>query len=138
MLTPNHGHAAFVGVFGMLAIALMVFAYRQMLTDEAWAGLEKYVRISFWGLNIGLMLMLAANLFPGGVLQLYDVVQNGYWHARSPAFRQQPLINWIEWGRMPGDLTFMLAGVVPLVIASAKVYLSTSEVRKPEPAIVQA
>jgi nitric oxide reductase subunit B len=137
MLTPNHGHAAFIGVFGMLAIALMVFAYRQVLTDEAWTGVERYVRISFWGLNIGLALMLAANLFPGGVLQLYDVVQNGYWHARSPAFRQQPLINWIEWGRMPGDLTFMLAGVVPLVIASAKVYLSTSGARKPEQATVQ-
>ncbi len=21
------------------------------------------------------------NLFPGGVMQLYDVLQNGYWHA---------------------------------------------------------
>ena len=26
MLTPNHAHAAFMGVFGMLAVALMVFA----------------------------------------------------------------------------------------------------------------
>jgi nitric oxide reductase subunit B len=132
MLTPNHGHAAFIGVFGMLAIALMVFAYRQVLTDEAWADVERYIRISFWGLNIGLALMLAANLFPGGILQLYDVVQNGYWHARSPAFRQQPLINWIEWARMPGDLTFLLGGVVPLVFASAKVYLSISGLHKPQ------
>ncbi|HKV53320.1 MAG TPA: cbb3-type cytochrome c oxidase subunit I [Candidatus Binataceae bacterium] len=123
MLTPNHGHAAFAGVFGMLAIALMVFAYRQVLTEEAWAGVEKYVRVSFWGLNAGLVLMLAANLFPGGVLQLYDVLQHGYWHARSPAFRQQPLMDWIEWARMPGDLVFIFVGVVPIVIASLKTWV---------------
>ena len=28
-------------------------------------------------------MMVAMNLFPGGVLQVWDVVQNGYWHARS-------------------------------------------------------
>ena len=28
-LTPNHGHAAMMGVFGMLGVALMVFVLRQ-------------------------------------------------------------------------------------------------------------
>ena len=54
ILTPNHGHAAMMGVFGMLAVALMVFAMRQVLADEQWKRVEKYVRVSFWGLNIGL------------------------------------------------------------------------------------
>ena len=36
MLTPNHAHAAFMGVFGMLAVALMVFAFRQVTPDERW------------------------------------------------------------------------------------------------------
>lgn len=45
ILTPNHGHAAMMGVFGMLAVALMVFAFRQVLTDSDWARVEKYVRI---------------------------------------------------------------------------------------------
>ncbi|MGH7934818.1 MAG: nitric-oxide reductase large subunit [Candidatus Binataceae bacterium] len=124
LLTPNHGHAAFMGVFGMLAVALMVFTYRQVLPQEAWARIEKYIRVSFWGLNIGLALMIAGNLFPGGVLQLLDVLHNGYWHARSLLFRDEPLMQFIEWARMPGDLVFIVVGVVPLVIASVMAYMA--------------
>ena len=64
ILTPNHGHAAMMGVFGMLAVAFMVFAMRQVLEDTQWAKVEKYVGVSFWGLNIGLALMVVLNLFP--------------------------------------------------------------------------
>ncbi len=53
-LTPNHGHAALMGVFGMLGIAFLVFAMRQVSSAEHWKRIEKYVKISFWGLNIGL------------------------------------------------------------------------------------
>lgn len=74
LLSPNHGHSAMMGVFGMLAIALAVFALRQVLTDAQRVRSEKYIRVSFWGLNIGLALMVVLNLFPGGVLQLLDVL----------------------------------------------------------------
>ena len=130
MLTPNHGHAAMMGVFGMLAIALMVFAYRQATTDEQWSRIEKYLRISFWGLNIGLALMLVTNLFPGGVLQLLDVMKNGYWHARSPEFLNQDFVKVIEWLRMPGDLIFIGLGIVPLVLAGVVTYRSMQVRRK--------
>jgi nitric oxide reductase subunit B len=122
MLTPNHAHAAFMGVFGMLAIALMVFAFRQVTPDERWHDTEKYIRVSFWGLNVGLAMMVVSNLFPGGVLQLYDVLQNGYWHARSAAFGHSPLMHALEWARLPGDLVFIFVGVVPLVIAALKTF----------------
>ena len=35
ILTANHGHAALMGVFGMLAMALMVFALRQSVGRRA-------------------------------------------------------------------------------------------------------
>ena len=123
MLTPNHGHAAFMGVFGMLAVALVVFALREVLPDARWSKIEKYIRVSFWGLNIGLALMLITTLFPGGVLQLWDAVSNGYWHARSQAFLSGSLMKTIEWIRLPGDLIFALAGVVPLALAAGLAYL---------------
>jgi len=78
MLTPNHDLAALMGVFGMLAVALMVFAFRQVLNDHQWQRVERYVRVSFWGMNIGLALMVVTNLFPGGLLQLADAINNGY------------------------------------------------------------
>jgi nitric oxide reductase subunit B len=118
ILTPNHGHAAMMGVFGMLAVALMVFAFRQILSDEDWLRIEKYVGASFWGLNLGLALMVVTNLFPGGVLQLVDVLNHGYWHARGPDFLSQGIVRVIEWCRLPGDVVFILFGVLPLVYAA--------------------
>ncbi len=122
ILTPNHGHAALMGAFGMEAMALAVMAFRQVLPDEQWRQPEKYIRISFWGLNAGLALMILGNLFPGGVLQLYDVLTNGYWHARSLAYTGQGFVRLIEWCRMPGDLVFIFLGVAPMVIAALLTY----------------
>ena len=56
-------------------------------------------------------------------LQLYDVLQNGYWHARSAAFGHSPIMHALEWTRLPGDLIFIATGVVPLVIAAFKTYV---------------
>jgi nitric oxide reductase subunit B len=122
LLTPNHGHAAMMGVFGMFAISFMVFAMRQVLDDKEWMLVEKYVRISFWGLNIGLALMVVLNLFPGGVLQLLDVLKNGYWHARSPEFLNEKRVLFIEWLRLPADAIFILLGVAPMLIAVLKAF----------------
>lgn len=85
-LTPNHGHASMFGVFGMLSLALCLLVLRQSCNDEVWAKNEKWIKCSFWGFNIGLFLMLVCSLMPGGFLQLWDVVTNGYWHARSSEF----------------------------------------------------
>ncbi len=123
MLTPNHAHAALMGVFGMLAIALMVFVLRQTSDDEAWSGIEKYVKVAFWGTNIGLAMMVALSLFPGGVLQLWDVLEHGYWHARSLEYIGSARSHRIEWLRMPGDLVFIFAGAAPLAVAALKAYL---------------
>jgi len=123
VLTPNHGHAALMGAFGMEAVALMVLAFRQVSTDTLWACTEKYIRVSFWGLNTGLALMIAGNLFPGGILQFYDVLTHGYWHARGLDYLNQEFVKLIEWARLPGDTVFILFGVIPLVIAAALTYL---------------
>ncbi len=122
-LTPNHGHAALMGVFGMLALALMVLVLRQTSSDRRWAGIEKFVAVGFWGINIGLAMMVVMSLFPGGVLQVWDVVQHGYWHARSLDYIGSYRSHLIEWLRLPGDLVFIGLGVVPLAIAAVKGYL---------------
>jgi nitric oxide reductase subunit B len=128
-LTPNHGHAALMGAFGMEAVALMVLGFRQALSDQQWVRPEKFVRVSFWGLNVGLALMVAGNLFPGGVLQLKDVLDHGYWHARSGEYLTQSFVRFIEWCRMPGDLIFIFLGVVPLLIAAGISYFSILKAR---------
>jgi nitric oxide reductase subunit B len=124
MLTPNHGHAALMGVFGMLGLALLTFALRQVTNDKQWASVEKYIRVGFWGLNVGLLLMVLITLFPGGILQMVDVLNNGYWHARSPEFLGGSLIKFIEWIRLVPDLIFGIVGVIPIVLAALLTYLT--------------
>jgi nitric oxide reductase subunit B len=116
-LTPNHGHAALMGVFGMLGMAFLVFAIRQVQSDESWAKIEKWVKLSFWGLNIGLAGMVILQLFPSGVLQMRDVIENGYWHARSLEFSGQQLLKNLAWLRLPADIIFIVAGIIPMLYA---------------------
>jgi nitric oxide reductase subunit B len=106
----------------MLAIALMVFVMREMSSGPQWEHIVKYVRISFWGLNIGLGLMLILNLFPTGVLQFADVISNGYWHARSSEFSNGSMVTTLEWFRMPADTIFILFGAAPLAMAAMLTY----------------
>ena len=129
ILTPNHGHAALMGVFGMLALAMMVFVLRQTTDETRWASMEKYIKVAFWGTNIGLLMMVTMNLFPGGVLQVWDVIQHGYWHARSLAYTGSATARLIEWLRLPGDLVFIIFGAVPLVIAAIKGYMGVRATR---------
>jgi nitric oxide reductase subunit B len=122
-LTANHGHAAMFGVFGMLALAVLVFCLRAMLTDASWQKIEKWVKLGFWGVNVGLGLMLVLDLLPAGILQLWDSVSNGYWHARRQAFLMNGMYHSLEWLRIFADLTFLVVGVVPLVWAAVSAYL---------------
>ncbi|MGZ5000467.1 MAG: cbb3-type cytochrome c oxidase subunit I, partial [Methylomonas sp.] len=121
-LTANHGHAALMGVFGMLGLALLVFTLREVSSEAHWKKMQGYLRISFWGLNVGLAGMVVLNLFPSGVLQLLDVTRNGYWHARSDEFSSRSLMVALEWLRMPADLIFIFLGVVPLLIVTLLTY----------------
>jgi nitric oxide reductase subunit B len=116
-LTSNHGHAALFGVFGMLALAVLVFCLRTLADDGSWARAERWIRVGFWGMNVGLALMMAVDLFPAGVLQVWDVLQNGYWHARRLTYLMGGTFHTLEWARAAADTVFLLVGVVPLALA---------------------
>jgi nitric oxide reductase subunit B len=112
-LTANHAHAAMMGVYGMLAVGFSVFALRYLIPAERWS--DRLVRTSFWSLNIGLAWMSFVTLLPLGILQLYHSVGRGYFSARTLSFLQEPTNNVLEWLRLPGDVLFIVGGVVPLL-----------------------
>lgn len=121
-LTANHGHAAMFGVFGMLALAVTMFCMRSIQTEEIWERTRKFVKIGFWGLNLGMAFMVITDLFPSGILQLWDSIQNGYWHARHLNFIMSGLFHTLEWVRLGSDIVFIVLGVVPTVIAILLTY----------------
>ena len=110
-LTANHAHASMMGVYGFMALALGMFALRYLVPVDKWP--EKLAKTSFWSLNIGLAWMCFATLLPLGILQLRYSVGTGYFEARQLTYVTNSVNTIIEWGRMPGDLIFIIGGVLP-------------------------
>jgi nitric oxide reductase subunit B len=108
-LTPLHGHTALFGVYGMLGIALLLFCLRGIRKDVIWDSAA--LKVSFWSLNIGLVLMALLTLLPIGVMQLLAALEHGYAHARSAEFMQQPAIEMLVWMRVPGDTIFSIGAL---------------------------
>ena len=109
--TAVHGHTALFGVYGMLGIGLMLFVLRGLTTGSAWK--EGPIRLAFWSINIGLLLMVLLSVLPIGLAQTVASVNHGIWYARSAEFLQDPTLNVIRWLRVIGDTVFTF-GVVAL------------------------
>ncbi len=90
--TPIHAHAALFGVYGCLALALMLFAFREFVPEDAWD--EKMLSFSFWSVNIGLVLMMVFGLIPNGFYQLVQSIDRGTWYARSAEVIASPWMLW--------------------------------------------
>jgi nitric oxide reductase subunit B len=131
-LTANHGHAAMMGVYGMLALGLALFCQRYLIPAEKWP--ERWARICFWSTNLGLAWMCFATLLPLGILQLYKSVDAGYFEARELKFLTNDTNALIEWLRLPGDIVFIAGGALPaLYIAYLGVRHTVKRVTLDEP-----
>ena len=104
--TPVHGHTALFGVYGMLGIGLMLFVLRDMNINVEWK--EKTIRIAFWSMNIGLLLMVLLSVLPVGLAQTVASVKYGLWYARSAEFLESPTLEVIRWLRAIGDTIFAI------------------------------
>lgn len=108
--TPIHAHSALYGVYGSLAIALMLFALREITPDHAWD--EKNFNFSFWWINGGLGIMMVFGLIPNGFYQLVQSINHGTWYARSAEVINSPWMHWTVWLRIPGDMVFAVGALV--------------------------
>ncbi|TKB45994.1 nitric-oxide reductase large subunit [Ferrimonas sediminicola] len=107
--TAAHGHGAFMGVYGMLGIGLMLFCLMGLSKGRGWN--QKLLKWAFWSMNIGLMAMLVMSLLPVGIIQFFAAIDHGYWFARSPEVLQSELVRQLVWWRVPGDILFAIGGM---------------------------
>jgi nitric oxide reductase subunit B len=105
-LTPAHGHAALFGVYGMLGIGLMLFCLRGLYARCLHA--DRWLAWMFWGLNIGLAMMVFMSLLPAGIYQAHASITEGLWFARSPEIVHSKVMETLVWLRVPGDIVFAL------------------------------
>src|SRR5690606_5943416 len=89
-MTPLHCHASHYGVYGFLALGFTLLVLRYIVPGFAFN--EKLMKLGFWGLNGGLVLMIGTSLLPIGIMQAYASITEGMWYARSEEFMQQPLL----------------------------------------------
>ncbi len=113
-LTTNHAHTALFGVYGMLSISLILFTWRSLVRKEYWK--DRFLKVSFWGLNGGLFLMFSTSLLPVGIAQTISSYNDGFWFARSSAFYNKPIVQILGQWRIVPDFIIILAGIVPLLL----------------------
>ncbi len=122
--TATHAHGAFMGVYGMLGIGLMLICLRHHFDLDHFT--DKLLKFSFWSLNIGLAAMLFMSLLPIGLIQFRAVLEKGYWYARSTEVIRSTEVVHLVWARMAGDLLFIAGGcmlglfVLRLMLKSSK------------------
>ena len=112
-LTSNHGHTALFGVYGMLAIALILFSWRGLVENKYWK--DGIIKLSFWGLNAGLFLMFSTGLFPIGIFQVWHSYNTGFYFARSAEFYELPLVQTLGTWRIVPDTVIIVLGAFPLL-----------------------
>lgn len=111
-LTVNHGHAALMGVYGNLALAVVLFCCQLLVKAECWK--PRLVKTAFWSINVGLLLMVFLDLFPVGIWQFKTVTEQGLWYARNETFIDSTGFQTLTWLRMAGGVLFTVGGVIPL------------------------
>lgn len=104
--TAVHAHGATFGVYGMLSLGLVLFIVQTTFKERDWD--PTLMKISFWGLNIGLGLMILLSLLPIGLIQVWASINHGLWYARGLEVMQSPLIQNLRWLRSIGDVIFAI------------------------------
>ena len=107
--TATHAHAALFGVYGFLALGFTLLVLRYVRPNLCFS--EGLMKTAFWGLNIGLALMIFTSLLPIGLIQFHASVNEGLWYARSEGFMQQDILVTLRWVRTFGDVVFIVGAI---------------------------
>ncbi len=107
--TAVHAHGATFGVYGLLSLGLVLLIVQTAFQKHAWN--EKLMGLAFWGLNVGLGLMILMSLLPIGLIQFSAALETGLWYARGSEVMQSELVLGLKWVRVVGDVVFAIGGL---------------------------
>ncbi|MBO8172821.1 MAG: cbb3-type cytochrome c oxidase subunit I [Bacillaceae bacterium] len=117
-LTATHAHGSMMGVYGMFAIAVILFTLRSIVNPKAWN--DRILKVSVWGLNLGLAGMILITLLPVGYLQFKEAFESGYWASRAADFYRQEIVETLLMWRVLPDAIFIVFGILPLLYVSVR------------------
>jgi len=128
--TATHAHAALFGVYGFLALGFVLLVLRYIRPHLKFD--ERLMKVSFWWMNIGLVLMLFTSLLPVGIIQFFASASEGLWYARSEAVMQSDTLITLRWLRSFGDVVFMIGALAVTWQVVKGVYFSPESNSQPE------
>jgi nitric oxide reductase subunit B len=105
-LIMPHGHVALLGAFGYISIAFLYMTSRANAMANAWVWNDKWSKIGFWSLTIGVVLFALPTLMIG-LEQTKLAAEMGYYYTRTRE-AVEIVKSWM-WFRVLPD-TLMLAG----------------------------
>ena len=108
-MTAVHAHGALFGVYGFLSLGFVLLIVRYLRPHFQWN--EGQMKTAFWGMNIGLGLMMFTSLLPIGLFQFHASIAEGMWYARSAELLQQDHMVDLRWFRTFGDVVFMIGAL---------------------------
>ena len=113
-LTANHAHAAMMGVYGMLAVGLAMFALRYVIPADKWP--EKWARMSFWCAEHRSGLDGVRHPAAAGRASALSLGERRLFRGPIAGLHHRPGNAVLEWLRLPGDIIFIVGGMpaVPL------------------------
>lgn len=135
--TAVHAHGATFGVYGLLSLGLVLLIVQTTFKERDWNG--KVLGFAFWGMNIGLALMILLSLLPIGLVQFQASLDVGLWYARSEQVMQTEFIQNLRWLRIVGDLVFAMGalGYALAILDRSGIYkLKNAENEMSEPLVV--
>jgi nitric oxide reductase subunit B len=119
-LIMPHGHVALLGAFGYISIAFLYMTSRANAMANGWVWNDKWSKIGFWLLTIGVLIYTIPTLIIG-LQQTKVSAEMGYYYTRTREAIEL-LKGWM-WFRILPDSMMILGGVVVFLDLFKKTFM---------------
>ena len=108
-LIMPHGHVALLGAFGYISIAFLYMTSRANALANGWVWNDKWSKIGFWLLTIGVVLYALPTIMIG-LEQTRIAAEMGYYYTRTREALE--MVHGWMWFRILPDSMMLLGGIV--------------------------
>jgi len=124
-LIMPHGHVALLGAFGYISIAFLYMTSRSNAMANGWVWNDKWSKIGFWLLTIGVVLYALPTLMIG-LEQTRIAAELGYYYTRTR--EALDLVHGWMWFRILPDSMMIIGGVIIFIDLFVKTFMGKKAV----------
>ncbi len=119
-LIMPHGHVALLGAFGYISIAFLYMTSRANAMANGWAWNDKWSKVGFWSLTIGVLLFALPTLMIG-LEQTKVAAELGYYYTRTR--EALDIVQGWMWFRILPDTLMLIGGITIFIDLFTKTFM---------------